>query len=442
MELSYSIRLRKLSWIQFKEEEIMDELMIKIEEVTKEYRLGAIGGTTLRDELQRARAKRKKQEDPTLKIGQTRGDSNEKFLVLNGVSFEVKKGEAIGIIGHNGAGKSTLLKLITRITAPTSGRIYLNGRVASMLEVGTGFHPELTGRENVYLNGAILGMNKKEIDEKMEDIIDFSECRQFIDTPVKRYSSGMYVKLAFSVAAHLDSEIMIMDEVLAVGDVAFQNKCIKKMREVADSGRTILYVSHNMSTIRSLCDRCIVLSKGKVVFSGDVEDAISHYVTKDFSLATEIELGELKRPYPTTELCHMTKAVMDKINAVYDMGDKMEFVLKWTAKIAFDSMQMRIGIFTVSQMAVGITFSEKFAVNEGENEQKFVIDISRLLPGRYCLELIMTEVDDAGMLVKHDVLNRDVLMFEVQATEEKKIFRASNSTWGFYELSEVVCCEK
>jgi len=227
--------------------------------------------------------------------------------------------------------------------------------------------------------------------------------------------------------------------VLAVGDVAFQNKCIKKMREVADSGRTILYVSHNMSTIRSLCDRCIVLSKGKVIFSGEVEDAISHYVTKDFSLATEIELEQLKRPYPTTELCHMTKAIMSKINAVYDMGEKMEFSLQWMSKRAFDSMKMRIGIFTVSQMAVGITFSEEFGVKEGENTQKFVVDTSRLLPGKYCLELIMTEVDDAGMLVKHDVLNRDVLMFEIQATEEKKMFRASNSTWGFFELPETIC---
>ena len=418
----------------------MDELMIKVENVTKEYRLGAIGGTTLRDELQRRRAKRKRLEDPTLKIGQTRPDSNERFMALNGVSFEVKKGEAVGIIGHNGAGKSTLLKLITRITAPTSGDIYLNGRVASMLEVGTGFHPELTGRENVYLNGAILGMTKKEIDAKMEDIIEFSEVRQFIDTPVKRYSSGMYVKLAFSVAAHLDSEILIMDEVLAVGDMAFQNKCIQKMREIADSGRTILYVSHNMSTIRTLCDRCIVLSKGTVLFDGDVEEAISHYVTKDFALANKIDLDKLERPYPTTELCHMTKVSFDKPDALYNMGDKLTMTLHWTAKQAFDAMQMRIGIFTVTQLAVGITFSEAFSVKEGENIQKFELDISRLLPGRYCLELIMAEVDNSGMLVKHDVLNRDVLMFEVQATEEKKIFLASNSTWGFYELPETVCC--
>ncbi len=417
----------------------MDELMIKVDNVTKEYQLGAIGGTTLRDELQRRRAKRKHQDDPTLKIGQSRGNAGESFMALNGVSFQVKKGEAVGIIGHNGAGKSTLLKLITRITAPTSGDIYLNGRVASMLEVGTGFHPELTGRENVYLNGAILGMTKKEIDAKMDDIIEFSEVRQFIDTPVKRYSSGMYVKLAFSVAAHLDSEIMIMDEVLAVGDVAFQNKCIKKMREVADSGRTILYVSHNMSTIRTLCDRCVVLSKGTVLFDGDVEEAISHYVTKDFSLANEIDLGSLERPYPTTQLCHMTRVNLDKANAVYDMGDKMTMTLQWTAKQALDEMKLRLGIFTVSQLPVGITFSQDFSVLAGQNSKKFQVDISRLLPGKYCLELIMTQMDNSNKQAKHDAFNRDVILFEVQAPRGKKNFGDVNASWGFFELPETLC---
>lgn len=412
----------------------MDDLMIKVENVSKEYSLGAIGGTTLREELQRRKAKRKNQEDPTLKIGQASVERNDKFMALDGVSFEVKRGEAVGIIGHNGAGKSTLLKLITRVTAPTLGCIYLNGRVASMLEVGTGFHPELTGRENIYLNGAILGMNKKEIDSKLEDIIEFSECRQFIDTPVKRYSSGMYVKLAFSVAAHLDSEIIIMDEVLAVGDVAFQNKCIKKMREVADSGKTILYVSHNMSTIRSLCDSCIVLSKGRVIFKGDVEESITHYVTKESALRNILDLSVLHRPYPTTQFCLMEKLVIEKENACYNMGEKLSFTLYWSAKKHFKTMLMRIGIFTVSQLAVGITFSQEFEVFEGNNQKGFVVDISKLLPGRYCLELIMTEKDNNGMLVKHDVLDRDVVMFEVQASEEKKEFRASNSTWGFYEL--------
>lgn len=273
----------------------MSELMVKVENVVKEYRLGAIGGTTLRDEIKRKAAKAMHKEDPTKKIGQEDVNIGEKFLALNGVSFEVKKGEALGIIGHNGAGKSTLLKLITRITAPTEGNIYLNGRVASMLEVGTGFHPELTGRENVYLNGAILGMTKKEIDAKMEEIIEFSEIRKFIDTPVKRYSSGMYVKLAFSVAAHLDSEIMIMDEVLAVGDMAFQNKCIQKMRDVADTGRTILYVSHNMSTITQLCDRCIVLDHGIVSFDGDVKKAIDLY------LDSGTNSSDIRRVYESSE---------------------------------------------------------------------------------------------------------------------------------------------
>lgn len=415
----------------------MSELMVKVENVKKEYRLGVIGGTTLRDEIARKVAKAMKKEDPTKKIGAKEYEDGEKFMALKGVSFEVKKGEAIGIIGHNGAGKSTLLKLITRITAPTEGNIYLNGRIASMLEVGTGFHPELTGRENVYLNGAILGMTKKEIDAKMEQIIEFSEVRQFIDTPVKRYSSGMYVKLAFSVAAHLDSEIMIMDEVLAVGDVAFQNKCIQKMREVADSGRTILYVSHNMSTIRSLCDRCVVLSAGEVVYEGEVEDAISHYVTKDVDLNNVIELKDTKRPYPTTENTHMNKVVMrNGTDGVFEMGDKIDFSLHWSSKMDFDKMQMRIGVFTVSQMAVGISYSEEFSGKVGDNKTDFSLDISRLLPGRYCLELIMTEIDDSGALVKHDVIDRDVLQFEVVASEEKKVFRASNASWGYYELPE------
>jgi lipopolysaccharide transport system ATP-binding protein len=208
----------------------MSELAVKIEHVTKEYRLGAIGGGTLRGDLQSWMSRIRGKEDPNSKIGM---DMNarigERFLALDDISFEVRKGEAVGIIGQNGAGKSTLLKLLSRVTAPTAGVISYNGRIASMLEVGTGFHPELTGRENVYMNGAILGMTKSEIDKKFDQIVSFAEMERFIDTPVKRYSSGMYVKLAFSVAAHLDSDIMVMDEVLAVGDMKFQQKCLGRM---------------------------------------------------------------------------------------------------------------------------------------------------------------------------------------------------------------------
>ncbi len=238
----------------------MENVIIKIENLYKEYKLGAIGWSTLKDGLKR-KAK------------------SEKVMAINGVSFSVKKGERVGIIGKNGAGKSTLLKLISQITSPSAGEIYLNGRVASMLEVGTGFHPDLTGRENIYLSGAILGMTKKQIASRIDDIIAFSECEKFIDTPVKKYSSGMYLKLAFAIASHLDSEIVIMDEVLAVGDADFQKKCIEKMNAISkDLKRTIFYVSHNLNTIKELCDRVIVLDKGKLVFDGETETGINEYL--------------------------------------------------------------------------------------------------------------------------------------------------------------------
>ena len=203
----------------------MNETVIKIDHVSKQYRLGTIGGGTLQGDIQSWWARVRHKEDPNLKIGQKAYKKNEKFLALDDISLEVHKGETLGLIGRNGAGKSTTLKLLSRVTAPTEGIIYIKGKISSMLEVGTGFHPELTGRENIYLNGAILGMKRSEVTKKIDDIIEFSECEQFIDTPVKRYSSGMFVKLAFAVAAHLDSDILIMDEVLAVGDMKFQKKC-------------------------------------------------------------------------------------------------------------------------------------------------------------------------------------------------------------------------
>ncbi|MCB1276986.1 MAG: ABC transporter ATP-binding protein [Prosthecobacter sp.] len=204
-------------------------------------------------------------------------NADEDFWALKDVSFEVKQGEVVGIIGRNGAGKSTLLKILSRITEPTKGRITLNGRVASLLEVGTGFHPELTGRENIFLNGAILGMTKAEIRSKFDEIVAFAEVEKFLDTPVKRYSSGMYVRLAFAVAAHLEPEVLIIDEVLAVGDTAFQNKCLGKMQSVSKSGRTVLFVSHNISSLQTLCDRGVVLNAGQVAFDGSIGDAIREY---------------------------------------------------------------------------------------------------------------------------------------------------------------------
>ena len=266
--------------------------VIEFEHVYKQYRLGVIGGGTLQGDIQSWVAKKKGRDDPNSKIGSKIHTGNETFMALKDICVSVEAGETLGIIGANGAGKSTMLKLLSRVTAPTRGQITTYGRIASMLEVGTGFHPELTGRENIFLNGAILGMNKREVQRKLDEIIEFSECEKFIDTPVKRYSSGMHVKLAFSVAAHLDSEILVMDEVLAVGDVKFQRKCLGKMGNVASNeGKTVLYVSHNMDTIRQLCSRCIVLSQGQLIFNGDVERAIQYYQSSnEKELATHIEL--------------------------------------------------------------------------------------------------------------------------------------------------------
>lgn len=267
----------------------MEEYAIQVENLTKKYRIGSIGYGSLRKDLQSLFAKIRKKEDPNSKItGQKRVKGNE-LTALDHISFSVKKGERVGIIGKNGAGKSTLLKLISGITIPTEGIIRIDGKVAGMLEVGTGFHPELTGRENIFLNGAIMGMTKKETARKLDKIIAFSECEQFIDTPVKRYSSGMLVRLAFAVAAFLDNDIMILDEVLTVGDRSFWQKSVDKLKEIAlTEGRTILCVSHNMDTVRSICKRSIVLQEGKIVFDGDTQEGISLYET--FCMPSEKEI--------------------------------------------------------------------------------------------------------------------------------------------------------
>lgn len=365
------------------------DIAIKIEGLKKRYRLGTIGGGTLVGDLQSWWARVRGKEDPNSKIGSKVYGKNETFLALDGIDLTVKKGERLGIIGHNGAGKSTLLKLLSRVTGPTEGTIKLDGRISSMLEVGTGFNGELTGRENIYLNGAILGMTKAEVDSKMEDIIEFSECRQFIDTPVKRYSSGMYVKLAFSVAAHLDSEILIMDEVLAVGDMAFQKKCLDKMSQVSkDEGRTILYVSHNMNTIRQLCDRCIVLDHGKIVFNGEVEEAINIY-SKNSSAAKPAFYSFTDTPRPNDRYgkdIFMTEFLFEnKETAVFERTEKIIFSFKLQAKKDINDLKLYF-ILRSSDVRVGTaqTF-EKFAdVKKGENYKfTFSFDISNLSPGDY-----------------------------------------------------------
>ncbi|OAD46140.1 ABC transporter ATP-binding protein [Polaribacter atrinae] len=269
----------------------MSETILKIENLSKQYRLGLVGSGTMSDDLKRWWYKIRGKEDPFLKIGDvnnrsTKGESDYVWS-LRYINFEVKKGEVLGIIGKNGAGKSTLLKILSKVTGPTTGSIKSNGRIASLLEVGTGFHPEMTGRENIFLNGAILGMTKKEIASKLDEIVEFSGCERYIDTPVKRYSSGMTVRLAFAVAAFLEPDILIIDEVLAVGDAEFQKKAIGKMQDISNTdGRTVLFVSHNMAAVKNLCTRCVVLGNGSVVFEGDTDAAVDFYLKKDDEKAT------------------------------------------------------------------------------------------------------------------------------------------------------------
>lgn len=274
-----------------------NNIAIKAENLSKAYQLGEIGTGTISRDLERWYARLRGKEDPFLRIGETNDrtgkGSSDIVWSLKDINFEIEQGDAVGIIGRNGAGKSTLLKVLSRVTSPTSGRITGKGRIASLLEVGTGFHPELTGRENIYLNGAILGMRKKEITRKFDEIVDFAGVERYIDTPVKRYSSGMYVRLAFAVAAHLESEILIVDEVLAVGDAEFQKKCLGKMGDVSKGeGRTVLFVSHNMASVRTLCTKGILLKNGQLEIEADINTVVDEYIQGGLSRTNYLTWSE------------------------------------------------------------------------------------------------------------------------------------------------------
>lgn len=394
------------------------EIAIRLSGVKKMYKLGQIGGGTLQGDLQSWWAKVRGKEDPNSKIGADQRSNGETFMALNGLDLTVYKGEALGIIGSNGAGKSTMLKLLSRVTAPTEGEIDIYGRIASMLEVGTGFNGEMTGRENVYLNGAILGMTKAEIDAKMEDIIDFSEVREFIDTPVKRYSSGMYVKLAFSVAAHLDSEIMIMDEVLAVGDMAFQKKCLDRMRDATRrEGRTVLYVSHNMNTIRQLCDRCIVLNKGKVVFSGGVEEAIEVYMGQNAESPVTVNLNTIKRSRgDLVDGIKLTEIkISDRPYWKTVVGEKLRFTISIKAEKNIKDVGFRMRLAAADGTSITVLLAPKlFSCVEGDEITiPLEADISQLVPGRYCLTPVLYGVNEYGAWQFFDHLEQAVT-FEVE----------------------------
>lgn len=418
----------------------MEELAIKIEHVSKQYRLGAIGGGTLKGDLQSWWARVRGKEDPNSKIGGSQNTRlGERFLALDDINLEVKKGEALGIIGHNGAGKSTLLKLLSRVTAPTEGRILINGRIASMLEVGTGFHPELTGRENVYMNGAILGMTKAEIEKKFDEIVAFAEMEKFIDTPVKRYSSGMYVKLAFAVAAHLDSEIMVMDEVLAVGDMKFQQKCLGRMGDAAnEEGRTVLYVSHNMSTIRRLCNRCIVLDHGKMIYDGDVETAIGIYSDCQTKTQYSYDFRQQKRALGVSmNMQFLSLHIHNSPEEIIRSGDQILASVLCKANAAFQNMGIRFEIVASDGSVAGTMLSDCIiSAQKGQLLNiDLTIDTSHLAPGNYRFDMLAFQKNEFGVEGWCDRVS-GAIQLELQKTKDSDLEWLSHY-WGHTRFADI-----
>lgn len=371
-----------------------DEIAIRVSGLSKRYLIGGEKKGTLTETLAGM-------------IG-AKNNRKEEFWALQDINFEVKKGEVIGIIGKNGAGKSTLLKILSRITQPTSGKIEINGRVASLLEVGTGFHPELTGRENIYLNGTILGMSRQEVKDKFEEIVEFSGVRKFIDTPVKHYSSGMYVRLAFAVAAHLEPEILIIDEVLAVGDAEFQKKCLGKMKEVAGEGRTVLFVSHNMTAVRSLCDEAFLLINGKLVKFGNTNFVINEYLGFDSAdgLKCKSKLGIKIGDIVLKELSIINEKGKEIFSRDEDLFVRLKMTIS-TKSIFYINYRLKDdhgNIFLV-------TAADEHLMNKitlGESLVSMTIPKFLLNQGKFTIDLMLTD-GRQKILLEEDVLHFEVL---------------------------------
>lgn len=390
----------------------MSDTVIKVEHLSKQYRLGQVSTGTLSHDINRWWHTIRGKEDPYLKIGEandrTTTGNSDYVWALQDINFEVKQGEVLGIIGRNGAGKSTLLKILSRTTAPTTGSIKIKGRVASLLEVGTGFHPELSGRENIFLNGAILGMTRNEIKRKFDEIVAFAGVERYIDTPVKRYSSGMYVRLAFAVAAHLESEILIVDEVLAVGDSEFQKKCLGKMNSLSKAdGRTVLFVSHNMGTISDLCNTGLYLKFGSVEFNGSISDTINKYV---YQKGNSVIL--LKKDSGDKTLIESVILEQSDISGTifkYDEGIKVNFVIKQ----CFDFKRVNVLSFIVRDRLERAVFSAHLPLSnfEGVKQISAFIPSNTLLPGNYYLEPLI-HIPNISVIDSFE----EMLAFEIEDT--------------------------
>ncbi len=401
----------------------MTTTAIRVENISKAYRLGQISSGTLSNDIKAWWAKKRGKPNPLLKIGQEEhgNQDGDTLWALKDVSFSIGEGAVLGIIGRNGAGKSTLLKLLSRVTAPTDGYIKVRGRIASLLEVGTGFHPELTGRENIYLNGAILGMKRVEIDRKFDEILDFSEVEQFIDTPVKRYSSGMYVRLAFAVAAHLEPEILVVDEVLAVGDAEFQKKSIGKMGDVAQQGRTVLFVSHNMSSILRLTQEAIVLEKGRVVKRAPSSEAVDYYLSAGNSRAGERIWEAEEVPADAAPFRPLGVRICDKSGKVVENVRSIEpFSIEVEYQLSAPLTGLRIGVYIGTARGEYVLTSfdtddehrfEKHGVRPaGHYVSRCVIPPDLMNGGRYFLG-----VNASSYRVRRYFMDEQALTFNVNA---------------------------
>lgn len=394
----------------------MNRVVIKAENISKQYRLGLVGTGTVRDDFKRWWHSVRGNEDPFLKIGEAndRSSKGESDYVwsLKDINFEINQGDSVGIIGRNGAGKSTLLKILSQVTQPTTGKIYTKGRIASLLEVGTGFHPEMTGRENIYLNGAILGMRKQEITRKFDEIVAFSGVERYIDTPVKRYSSGMYVRLAFAVAAHLESEILIVDEVLAVGDADFQKKCLGKMNEVSQGeGRTVLFVSHNMAAVKSLCANAIVLENGLIKKMDLVENAVAYYLSGDSETQNQKTFGkEYDKPEFKLHQISINPAGKSQ-EEVLDEYQEIEINVHFTLKDEKNKLHVTFvlnnevgeALFTFSHITSGVK------LKQGLNKIKCKLPKGFVNIGTYYLNFYVIENAKTTLFVE-----KDIMVFNIQ----------------------------
>ena len=416
----------------------MAERLLEIDHVSKQYRLGMIGGGLLYRDINSWIARKLGKEDPNRKIGANTSHDGEYFMALDDISFNVDRGDALALCGRNGAGKSTMLKLISRITAPSEGEIRVHGRIASLLEVGTGFHPELTGRENVYLNGAILGMSRAEVSKKMDEIIEFSEIDRFIDTPVKRYSSGMFVKLGFAVAANLAPDILICDEVLAVGDLAFQQKCLNKMSDVARSGRAVLYVSHNMRTVSQLCNRGLFLHQGKLLYDGTTEKAIELYggagnrdVVRD--------LDSMTRPRNRGDLMRMKKmVVLNSTNMEFQQDDAWEFNITSISNVDEKSLRLRLILKNNLATPIAMTHTMPFEVKAGE---KFTLNVrfplDGIAPGEYMVKLSLISDRLGGGSNYYDTIEDIGQFIVVDDPQMNDGFTWAERLWGNMRLKKL-----